>query len=136
MKRRLPYIALFCIYIGAVLFLCLMKPDDIPQPEIDLFGIPLDKVVHFLMFLPFPVLSFSVFYDRSSKTMTNLLIIAIILLFGTVAAYGTEYLQSLTEYRSSDITDVYADLTGLAVGGISTAIFTLIRKTKTRTDEN
>lgn len=138
MKKRLLYIALFCIYIGAVLLLCLMKPDDIPQPQITFFGLPLDKVIHFLMFLPFPVLSFSIFYDRAAKRTVNFLAIISIFISGAGAAIGTEYLQSLTGYRSYEITDIYADMTGLVIGSIATTLFTLVRKPhlKTRTDEN
>ena len=60
MKRKILFISAFCIYLAAVFFLCLMKPDDLPQTELMLFGLPADKVAHFLMFFPFPVLGYCI----------------------------------------------------------------------------
>ena len=61
MKRRILYITAFCIYIGAILYLCLTKPDNLPQTEFLIFGLPADKVAHFTMFLPFPILMYSLY---------------------------------------------------------------------------
>ncbi len=98
MKRRIFYILAFCVYIAAILVLCLMKPDDLPQPEIYLFGLPVDKVVHFLMFLPFPVLVYMMFFEETRKKWQELLILAGGMALGLCAAFGTEFLQSLTQY--------------------------------------
>ena len=118
MKKRIFFIVAFCIYIAAVLYLCLMKPDDIPQPEFTLFGLPLDKVVHFLMFLPFPILSYSMLWKGNRRTLINLLILAASLICGVGLAFLTERLQAMTQYRSADIYDIYADMKGLATGSL------------------
>lgn len=138
MKRRILYISLFCIYVGSVLFLCLMKPDNLPEKEIFLFGLPADKVAHFTMFLPFTVLSYLVFFNCKRKKSVDIAILAASLFVGAGAATGTEVLQTLTMYRSAEIHDFYADLSGLCTGALAVLLYILaIKKTdpqKTRTE--
>lgn len=118
MKRRILFITAFLLYMAAVLYLCLAKPEDLPQTELYLFGIPLDKAAHFLMFLPFPILAYSTLWKRDRKAWTDIAILIIVLGIGVGLAFLTEHLQALTQYRSSDIKDIYADMTGLASGSI------------------
>lgn len=128
MKRKLLYILIFCIYIAAILTLCLMKPDNLPETEMFIFGIPADKVAHFTMFLPFPVLLHMMFMDKSRDKWLDLLVVLAAIVLGIGAAFGTEYLQSMTQYRSSDINDVYADMKGLGIGCIIVLIHIMFRK--------
>ena len=118
MKRRILFITAFLLYMAAVLYLCLAKPEDLPQTELYLFGIPLDKAAHFLMFLPFPILAYSTLWKRNRKAWTDIAIFIIVLGIGVGLAFLTEHLQALTQYRSSDIKDIYADMAGLAAGSI------------------
>jgi VanZ family protein len=118
MKRRILFITAFLLYMAAVLYLCLAKPEDLPQTELYLFGIPLDKAAHFLMFLPFPILAYSTLWKRDRKAWTDIAILIIVLGIGVGLAFLTEHLQALTQYRSSDIKDIYADMAGLAAGSI------------------
>ena len=118
MKRRILFITAFLLYMAAVLYLCLAKPEDLPQTELYLFGIPLDKAAHFLMFLPFPILAYSPLWKRDRKAWTVIAILIIVLGIGVGLAFLTEHLQALTQYRSSDIKDIYADMAGLAAGSI------------------
>lgn len=118
MKRRILFITAFLLYMAAVLYLCLAKPEDLPQTELYLFGIPLDKAAHFLMFLPFPILAYSTLWKRDRKAWTDIAIFIIVLGIGVGLAFLTEHLQALTQYRSSDIKDIYADMAGLAAGSI------------------
>ena len=118
MKRRILFITAFLLYMAAVLCLCLAKPEDLPQTELYLFGIPLDKAAHFLMFLPFPILAYSTLWKRDRKAWTDIAILIIVLGIGVGLAFLTEHLQALTQYRSSDIKDIYADMAGLAAGSI------------------
>jgi VanZ family protein len=118
MKRRILFITAFLLYMAAVLYLCLAKPEDLPQTELYLFGIPLDKAAHFLMFLPFPILAYSTLWKRDRKAWTDIAILIIVLGIGIGLAFLTEHLQALTQYRSSDIKDIYADMAGLAAGSI------------------
>ena len=118
MKRRILFITAFLLYMAAVLYLCLAKPEDLPQTELYLFGIPLDKAAHFLMFLPFPILAYSTLWKRDRKAWTDIAIFIIVLGIGVGLAFLPEHLQALTQYRSSDIKDIYADMAGLAAGSI------------------
>ncbi len=130
MKRRILYILAFCVYIAAILTLCLMKPDNLPQPEIYFFGLPVDKVVHFLMFMPFPVLVYMMLFEKTRRKWQDLLILTGGLALGLCAALGTEFLQSLTQYRSADIHDVHADLLGICLGGFIVLMIIILRKTE------
>lgn len=118
MKRKAIFITAFVIYLAAVIYLCLMKPDNLPQTELYLFGLPLDKVAHFLMFLPFPALAYMMLWENGRKTWAELLILLSCLAVGVGLAFLTEHLQAMTQYRSSDIKDIYADMTGLGIGCI------------------
>jgi len=128
MKRRILYITAFCIYIGAILYLCLTKPDNLPQTEFLIFGLPADKVAHFTMFLPFPILMYLMFFDRSRSRWQDMLILVAAIALGIGAAFGTEYLQALTQYRSSDIKDTFADIKGLSTGALIVFTHILLRK--------
>ena len=49
---------LFFLYLAGIAFLCFMHVDKLPDVQKFIFGIPTDKVVHFGMFLPFPILAY------------------------------------------------------------------------------
>ena len=132
MKRKAIFITAFVIYLAAVLYLCLMKPDNLPQTELYLFGLPLDKVAHFLMFLPFPALAYMMLWEKGRKTWAELLILLSCLAVGVGLAFLTEHLQAMTQYRSSDIKDIYADMTGLGIGCIVVLINIAIKHIRNR----
>lgn len=118
---RTLYIAAFCIYLAAVGVLCFIRPSSLPETDIKTFlGLPIDKVLHFLMFLPYPVLSGLVFISREQKLPAITAVLLILATTGIGVAYGTEIIQSRTGYRSYEIADFYADLTGIAAGIILT----------------
>ena len=127
---RIISIFIFCLYIAAVAYLCFAKPDDMPQlPQLWL-GLPADKVGHFLMFMPFPLLGYLTFEVKGMSVGRKLFLIAILIVFGAGMALGTEYIQARLEYRSSENSDLLADGIGLITGGIFTFIYILIRKGK------
>lgn len=107
---------LFCAYIAAIALACFIKGDNIPDVQMTIFGIPTDKFVHFCMFAPFTVISFQAFHPSGASKARLLMLLAILAVSGAGLAYGTEQLQGLTDYRSCDIMDFYADLMGLACG--------------------
>ena len=128
--RRLILLSIFCLYIVAVAYLCFAKPDDIPQlPQLWL-GLPADKVGHFLMFMPFPLLGYLAFEVKEMSVGRKLFLTAILIVFGIGMAIGTEYIQAQLEYRSSDSNDLLADGIGLVTGGIFTSIYLFARKGK------
>lgn len=117
MGKKGIYTAAFILYMTAVAALCFLRPENLPQIETDSFlGIPTDKMLHFLMFLPFPILSSGIFINKETAVPQTTAIIFILTLTGTVVAYGTEVLQSLTGYRTYEAADFYADAAGIAAG--------------------
>ena len=134
MKHRLKALSIvaFCIYLAAVAVLCFIRPSSLPELDIKTFlGIPIDKILHFIMFLPYPVLSGMVFISREQKRPAVIATLLILALTGIGVAYGTEMIQSHTDYRSYEIADFYADIAGIAAGTIFTAsclIYTRLKK--------
>jgi len=57
-----------------------------------------------------------------------MLILVAAIALGIGAAFGTEYLQALTQYRSSDINDTFADMKGLSTGALIVLTHILLRK--------
>ena len=133
MKANLKKIslALFCIYLAAVAALCFLRPSSLPEMEIKTFlGLPIDKVLHFIMFFPYPGLSGLSFMYRRFSLGRNFLILLVLTIAGAGLAYGTEVIQRETGYRSYDMGDYIADMAGMAAGAILTLIFIIIQKTR------
>ena len=113
-------LALFCIYLVAVAALCFLRPSSLPEMNIKTFlGLPIDKVLHFLMFLPYPVLSGMSFMRREYLLLRNIFILLVLAVVGIGMAYGTEVIQAQTGYRAYEMADFYADMTGIATGSVA-----------------
>lgn len=79
-KQRILAILLFILYLCAVAYCCFGRFKDLPQIGQDsLWGIPMDKVVHFIIFFPFPILCYAAFRPKSEKGWRIALAVAIIL---------------------------------------------------------
>lgn len=87
-----------------------------PEPEVGgtVYFEGQDKVAHFVLFMVWCSLIYMI-RSRSGKLKTSLALI--VLSLGIVLAVATEWLQGYMPTRSSDITDVWFDLSG-AVSGI------------------
>ncbi len=126
-KRRVPALLLFILYLCAVAYCCFGHFNDLPQLGRDsLWGIPMDKVVHFLMFFPFPVFCYAAFRPQNRKGWRVPVAVAIILVVGCAVAAGTEIGQSFTTYRSGDPMDFLADFTALAGASALTLLAELL----------
>lgn len=111
-------IILFTIYIVLVLFLCLFNfsDTDIELPK-SFLGIPADKIVHFIMFLPFTVSLGLVFCYIKPVNKFRITVLPFVL--GLCFAAITEFLQnSITTSRSGDAYDFLADGLGLFAGAL------------------
>lgn len=129
MNRKTASISILVLYLISVLTLCLIRPESIPEIEKDfLFGIPTDKVAHFLMFLPFPILTTISLTNDRMGIMSKISLLAIFSIMGVGFAFGTEVLQEVTKYRSREIADVIADLAGIATGSIIAAVYLIFKK--------
>lgn len=114
---------LYIIYIGMVLFLCLYK---FSSTGIDLgkyfLGIRLDRYVHFLMFLPYPPVTWLTFRFSSRFRFLSRYAIVLTLVSGLIFAGMTELLQSwLTPTRQGDILDFAADSAAIISGTAAVA---------------
>ena len=116
---KITFRVAFYLYLIAIAVLCFGKFSNLPSVSNTILGIPTDKVVHFVMFFPFPILAFLA-YDKFTGTVKSVLIFALVtFLAGCLIAAGTEIGQAyLTEYRSGDPTDFLADFLALLTGSI------------------
>lgn len=123
MKQEKSTRALLCrilmlLYIFAVAYLCFNNFKDIPDVPKELFGIPMDKIVHFCMFIPFPVLGFFSFDHRKWSTARTAGVIVELFAYGCVFAGLTEIIQGSLPYRTQDIADFRADMIGIGLASI------------------
>ena len=111
-KYRALWVVLFVIYMAGLAWVYFSSGEVSFELPKDLFGIPFDKVVHYSMFLPFPVLFTLALNFRSwwrTLSISALLAVAIAFLFET--------LQSrITETRVTDPADLNANVLGIATG--------------------
>lgn len=129
-KPHIIFRILFILYIVGVLYLCFGHFESTPSIKLDLWGIPTDKLVHFAMFFPFPILAFLAFDPLTNTIPQTLLYVGITFLVGLLVAVGTELGQAnLTDYRSGDPLDLAADAIGLTLSSLATAVWD-IRKQK------
>ncbi len=84
------------------------------------------------MFMPFPALAYMSIMPHMKSLWTTFLTIAVLAAMGAAFAFGTEIMQGQTGYRSYDINDIYADMTGLAAGAVLTAAFVIINSRRRR----
>ena len=129
MKIRINIFAIvFCIYMAAVAMLCFMHGDRLPDMSGTWFGLPSDKVAHFLMFLPFTPLAYLTFRRKRSSLWTKMVVLTLMLVIGGGLAYGTEIIQERLSYRTYEATDLIVDCIGLAAGYAVVALKIIIFK--------
>ena len=130
-RRQLIFARIvFAVYIIAVLVLCFARfpeTDDVPK---ELWGLPLDKIVHFLMFFPFPILACLAFDRFTEKPWRSVFWATVSFLAGTALAACTELVQSRLAYRSGDPADFKADAIALFAGSLFILIVILVKHKK------
>lgn len=124
-EHRFIQKAVFLLYLAAVAFLCFGHFDSVPQAEITILGIPADKIGHFLMFLPFPVLFYLAFGWHTGSRWRSVVLAVVALAAGCLTAYSTELIQGLTTYRSKDILDFIADTMALVLSSAAVLTYEL-----------
>ena len=129
-RRSIIGSILLLVYLGVLAWCCFGNFESLPSVQKSFFGIPTDKVVHFIMFLPFPMLCFWSFNFIAMKPWKMILAVLAVFLIGCAIAAGTEIVQSFTSYRTADPKDFVSDIIAL---GVSTLIFLLIYSVKHKT---
>ena len=121
---RIAKILLFLAYLACVAWLCFGSFHPGPNIPRSLFGIPTDKVVHFLMFLPVPVLGTIAFDFRSWWRALSLN-----MLLANVIAFVFEHMQSrVTTIRVTDPADLNANILGITTGLLIAILIGLFRR--------
>ena len=86
---KIAFRVLFYLYLIAVAVLCFGSFNSLPEVSKTILGIPTDKVVHFCMFFPFPILAVLA-YDKFTGNRKKVIIFALVtFLVGCVLAAGT-----------------------------------------------
>ncbi|MBR6458425.1 MAG: VanZ family protein [Bacteroidales bacterium] len=134
LRKVLFWRILLVIYLAAVSYICFASQGGLPTIENWPFKIPADKCVHFVMFLPWPVLAcLSVLPIGAGRTRKAVITLLIITLLGCALAGATEWIQGLLPYRSRDVVDFIADCLGLLTGALLFAAFyPFLQRSKTR----
>ncbi|MBR1698654.1 MAG: VanZ family protein [Bacteroidales bacterium] len=129
-RHKIAFQVLFFLYIALLLFLCFGQFQNVHSVPRTILGIPSDKMVHFCMFFPFPILAFLAFDQYTNTVRQSLLFSGITFVVGILLALGTEWGQArLTRYRSGDTRDFLADSLALVLGTLI-VLFWDIRKQK------
>ena len=121
---------LFAVYLAAVAFLCFGQFSNSQDVPTDLWGIPTDKVVHFLMFFPFPLLTCLAFGGYRGKPGQAVLKTVLAFLAGCAFAAGTEWVQTRLPYRSGDPVDFQADALALLLSSVIVLLLVLAKHRK------
>ncbi len=120
---------LLLLYFALILLLCFGNFQNTPKTPISLFGIPTDKIVHFAMFLPMPVLSYFAFNRYGSSRGRAFALILTAFLVACLIAAGTELGQGLlTNYRTPDPADFRADAIAIAIATVGVLVGDIIHR--------
>ncbi|MBR4809026.1 MAG: VanZ family protein [Bacteroidales bacterium] len=120
MKRTTVFKILTLLYLVAVAVLCFAKFSSLPTVPGKFLGMDADKVVHFLMFFPFPLLAYLSFPLERKGIFVTVCIIVLIFAVGCCLAGVTEYVQGRLPYRTMDIADFRADMLGMLSASVIT----------------
>lgn len=120
------------LYVVAVAYLCFANFHKLPDVPKTFLGIPMDKIVHFCMFFPFPILAFFA-YDKLTETPWQALAALLcICAFGGIFAGLTEIIQGSLPYRSQDIHDFGADLLSIGISGLLVFLYDVSKMKKNK----
>ena len=114
-------------YIGVVAYLLFANFEKLSRIPRLFLGIPTDKVVHFCMFFPFPILAYLAYDKLTDTPLKAFAALLSICAIGAIFAGLTEIGQSLLPYRYEDISDFRADCLAIVLAGILTFIIDVVK---------
>ena len=129
-KHRTLARILFLLYIITVCILCFGKFSGSSELPSSMLGIPMDKIVHFLMFLPFPILAFFAFDKYTESPRQSFIYTGLTCAAGCLLAAGTELIQSRLSYRSGDPNDFIADFLAIILGSLIVLLIDISKQKK------
>ena len=123
---HIVWIVVFLIYVAVLAYLYFATFESNSELPQVILGIPLDKCIHFLMFLPFPVLGTIAFCKNSWwRTLCWSTIAANIMAF--VFESQQHYINPV---RFSQAEDLNANILGITTGLLIMALIGLFTKKK------
>ena len=123
-SAHITSVAVFILYLGVLVYLCFGHPTAFFKVPHSLWGIPIDKVIHFLMFFPYPFFAQAAFYFKNRWRSLVFVIIT-----GIIFCFAFELLQDkITTYRTTDPWDLFYNVAAVTVGSTIIALVTLFRK--------
>ena len=123
---HITWVVVFLVYVALVAWLYFATFESNSELPPSILGIPLDKCVHFLMFLPFPVLGTIAFCKNSWwRTLCWSTIAANIMAF--VFESQQHYINPV---RFSQAEDLNANILGITTGLLIMALIGLFTKKK------
>ena len=135
MKARIINILMgltFCLYLASIALLCFMHGEELPNMSGTWFGLPSDKVAHFVMYFPFIPVAFFTFSTHKETIRRSMILLVILAVIGGATAYATEMIQQKMSYRTYDLKDFIADSIGLAGGYMVITTWLLIKHCRKR----
>lgn len=116
------------LYLVAVAYLCFANMNNLPDVPKTFLGMELDKIAHFCMFFPFPILGY-LSWDRKSPSLAHSIALVItIAALGCIFAGLTELIQGMMPYRTEDIRDYKADIIAMVISSVVVFIYDRKRK--------
>lgn len=116
----------FLLYLAALAWLCFGSFTPGPDVPREWMGLQLDKCVHFLMFMPFPVLGTLAFHNHSWwRTLCWVTLSANI-----IATIFERFQTRINPERFTDPADMNANLLGITTGLLLMVIIGLAAKKK------
>ncbi len=113
-KRFNIFKVIFIIYIIGLCFCCFWNFRGSIDLGDDWWGLPKDKVLHFMLFFPFPFIAYMAFPKVSDTARKYLKFSILIFVAGAATGALIEIVQGWSGYRSCDMLDLAADCCGLA----------------------
>lgn len=134
MRDRLHFIlkAIFILYIIVLCFCCFWNFRGSIDLSTELWGIPRDKIAHFCMFFPFPIVFYLAFPKLRNTPRRYLKFSILALVTGVAAGLAIEIIQGLSGYRSCDMNDLLADFCGLVSSVLVLQVFVAFVRKKWR----
>ena len=117
----------FLVYVGMVVYVCFGHFDDLPDMSRPIWGIPQDKIIHFIMFFPFPIIAALALDLRPSRYGKAFLEALLLLVCGLAIAAATEIGQGFTDYRDPSVWDWVADISALVSSSLLVLTVLLIK---------
>jgi VanZ family protein len=131
-KRSIFFSIAMVIYLGVVAYLLFANFEKISSVPKFFLGIPTDKVIHFCMFFPFPILAYLAYDKLTDTPLKAFAALVSICAIGAVFAGLTEIGQSLLPYRTQDIKDFRADCIAICIAGLLTFIIDVSKMRKVK----